>query len=219
MRYGQTEDTALTTYSKNWLAAQIERPLTEKQLSAQLMTLQTAFPTVVRNYEPLEFKAMQMLWYEIFKNVPEEIMREAIRRFIINDRKGFFPSPGQIVGCIEQIVKEEQDRRDEIATQEHLARLREYQRLVEIGENCGNCCHCRHEWVEPSYADENYDKFLRCYDEEEKKQYYIEKFYCENRDSHNYEDESEHKWETSNTKRCDLFRQQALQITAGGDNP
>lgn len=90
---------------KDWLALQTEAELTPMQINKQLMVLSTAFPTVVRNYDDYEVKAMQELWYSIFKNVPEELFQEGIKRYIINDRKGFFPSPGQIVGIIVDIVE------------------------------------------------------------------------------------------------------------------
>lgn len=92
--------------SKSWLSIQSDDLLPAEVMDSQLLVLQTAFPTVVRNYDKYEYQALRSLWYEIFKNVPEQLLKEAIKRFIINDRKGFFPSPGQIVGYIEQIVEE-----------------------------------------------------------------------------------------------------------------
>lgn len=99
--------TAISLYStsKEWLSAQTNVLMPLENLNAQLLILQTAFPLSVRNYDEYEFKALQSLWYEIFKNVPEELMNEAVKRFIITERKGFFPSPGQIVGCIEDIMR------------------------------------------------------------------------------------------------------------------
>ena len=91
--------------SKEWIEIQTNEPLTPSQINKQLMVLSTAFPTVVRNFDPYEFKATQELWYSIFKNVPEELFQEAVKKYIINERKGFFPSPGQIIGIITEIVK------------------------------------------------------------------------------------------------------------------
>ena len=103
------EDFKIVPKDKTWLSIQTENALPLESINSQLLILQTAFPTVVRNYDEYEVQALQQLWYDIFKNVPEQLMREAIKRFIINDRKGFFPSPGQIVGYIEQIVAEQKD--------------------------------------------------------------------------------------------------------------
>lgn len=103
------EDYKIVPIDKTWLSIQTENALPLESINSQLLVLQTAFPTVVRNYDEYEVQALQQLWYDIFKNVPEQLMREAIKRFIINDRKGFFPSPGQIVGYIEQIVAEQKD--------------------------------------------------------------------------------------------------------------
>lgn len=103
------EDYKIVPTDKTWLSIQTENALPLESINSQLLVLQTAFPTVVRNYDEYEVQALQQLWYDIFKNVPEQLMREAIKRFIINDRKGFFPSPGQIVGYIEQIVAEQKE--------------------------------------------------------------------------------------------------------------
>lgn len=103
------EDFKIVPKDKTWLSIQTENALPLESINSQLLILQTAFPTVVRNYDEYEVQALQQLWYDIFKNVPEQLMREAVKRFIINDRKGFFPSPGQIVGYIEQIVAEQKE--------------------------------------------------------------------------------------------------------------
>ena len=103
------EDFKIVPKDKTWLSIQTDNALPLESINSQLLILQTAFPTVVRNYDEYEVQALQQLWYDIFKNVPEQLMREAIKRFIINDRKGFFPSPGQIVGYIEQIVAEQKE--------------------------------------------------------------------------------------------------------------
>jgi hypothetical protein len=195
----------LATYSDNWLSAQLEQPLSPKKLNAQLLTLQTAFPTVVRNYDANEFKAMQSLWYEIFKNVPEEIMQEAIRQFIINDRKGFFPSPGQIVGVIEQIVKEQKERQEEISRCEHWARIAEIEKLIAQGEHCGNCVHCRRNREPPNYSDKTYDKYLKAWNDEEKEKYLCDNLYCTNPDSYKYEGDDSYKYGTAETIRCEHF--------------
>lgn len=126
-----------------WLSIQEESETPPEVLNSQLLVLQTAFPTVVRNYDQYEFQALQSLWQEIFKHVPEQLMKEAVKRFIVNDRKGFFPSPGQIIGCIEEIVEEQKEAariEDWIKLQRELDR---YFELVRAGENCTNCDYCR----------------------------------------------------------------------------
>jgi len=113
------DEYAIAPVSGRWLSIQNEDELPPERIDAQLLVLQTAFPTVVRNYDKHEFKALQSLWHEIFKNVPEELLKEAVKRFIISDRKGFFPSPGQIIGHIEEIVKEREDEEYMRAWLEH----------------------------------------------------------------------------------------------------
>lgn len=176
------EDYKIVPTDKTWLSIQTENALPLESINSQLLVLQTAFPTVVRNYDEYEVQALQQLWYDIFKNVPEQLMREAIKRFIINDRKGFFPSPGQIVGYIKQIVAEQKEAemlRDILKLQEATA---EYNRLVKKGENCANCIYCRREMEHSS-----------------------EKMVCKNAESINYE--GTRKTGVSKELRCEFFSQ------------
>lgn len=200
----QDNDTELTTYSANWLVVQTDKPIAPQKVSAQLLVLQTAFPAVVRNFDKFEFQALQSLWYDVFKNVPEEVMREAIRRFIINDRKGFFPSPGQIVKYVEQIAAEEKMRRDEEEFKKEMERYAairaEEQRLIEAGEICGNCKYCRRETPPPMrwYAD--WGGLV-----EEK--IFPEQLYCVNPDSRKYagSDTNHRRTLSSEKERCRCF--------------
>lgn len=109
--------------SRNWLQIQQETPNTLESVAKQLLVLQTAYPTITRSYNKSEYRSLLKLWYSIFRFVPENTMREAIRRYIINDRKGFFPVPGQIVGYIEQIVGEENAAREARENYLELSRL------------------------------------------------------------------------------------------------
>lgn len=120
--------------SQSWLQAQQEESETLESVAKQLLVLQTAYPTITRNYDKEEYQAMLRLWYAIFKNVPQRTMREAIRRYIITDRKGFFPAPGQIIGYIEQIVAEENAKKQQ--REFELDFKREYARM--IGSDEGN---------------------------------------------------------------------------------
>ena len=140
-----SDEYGIVPVGKTWLSIQTETTLPPESINSQLLVLQTAFPTVVRNYDQFEFQAMQKLWYDIFKNVPELLMQEAIKRFIINDRKGFFPSPGQIIGYIEQIAQEQKEAEEERRMIERLEKLLEYDNRVKKGENCANCKFCKQE--------------------------------------------------------------------------
>ncbi len=174
------EDYKIVPTDKTWLSIQTENALPLESINSQLLVLQTAFPTVVRNYDEYEVQALQQLWYDIFKNVPEQLMREAIKRFIINDRKGFFPSPGQIVGYIEQIVAEQKEAEMIRSMHECQEAVREYDRLVKKGENCANCMFCRR-----------------------KTEFGSEKMFCKNAESINYE--GTRKAGVSKELRCEFF--------------
>ena len=154
MRYDMINgnETALVAVSKDWVAAQTVTGLTEKQrhqhnalIAAELFKLRTAYPAQARNFKDEEVSAINALWQEVFAGVAPVVLHEAVRRFIITDRKAFFPSPGQIVGFVEQIMAEQKAEETRIAYEEHIAQLREHQNRIKNGENCSTCrfCVCR----------------------------------------------------------------------------
>lgn len=187
-----SDEYGIVPVGKTWLSIQTETTLPLESINSQLLVLQTAFPTIVRNYDQFEFQAMQKLWYDIFKNVPEQLMQEAIKRFIINDRKGFFPSPGQIVGYIEQIAQEQKEAEEERRMIERLEKILEYDNLVKKGENCANCKFCRQE------TDRLNDK----------------KMFCTNAGSNNYE--MTRKVGVASNLRCELFCWANAAVKTGG---
>jgi hypothetical protein len=203
--------------SDSWLAAQSPKPLQPKQLKTCLAVLQTAFPTVVRNYTTQEYEAMCSLWGEIFGNVPQEIFREAIKRFVIADRKGFFPTPGQIVEFVEQIIGERKAEDERIALERHWAAVLENERLIENGEHCGTCRYCEHTKEPPKYGDRNYDKYHLAYSVEDRERNLAEKLYCTNPESYRYEDpNTQWRFGTDVSIRCELYepKKQPLRLLA-----
>lgn len=107
MRYDIVESSApVGEYSEKWLSIQTKEEMPLSALNRQLLVLRTGFRTFFKDYTDEDFQLMQSLWYGVFKHIPEELFSEAISRFICTERKGFPPSIGQIVGCVEQIVKE-----------------------------------------------------------------------------------------------------------------
>lgn len=107
MGYDVVESSApVGEYSEKWISAQTKQEMPIAALNRQLLVLRTGFRTFFKDYTDEDFRLMQSLWYEVFKHIPEELFAEAISRFICTERKGFPPSIGQIVGCVEQIVKE-----------------------------------------------------------------------------------------------------------------
>ena len=117
----------------------------DAEVSIGLLTLRTAFPTQARNYSDREYDVLTALWLEIFADVEPGLFREAIMRFVATDRKGFFPSPGQIMGCVEEIQDERKKQADAERAEQHYAYLRELQKRIDNGENCSSCrfCECR----------------------------------------------------------------------------
>jgi len=127
----------------------------DAEMSIGLLTLRTAFPTQARNYSDREFDVLTALWLEIFAEVEPGLLREAIMRFVATDRKGFFPSPGQIMGVVEEIQAEIERQKKAESTARHYAYLREIQRRIDGGENCSTCLYCEHREVKNFRNKEN----------------------------------------------------------------
>lgn len=108
------DNTTIATVSENRPETQSVNTLTEKQqkqhaarIAVELFTLRTAYPTQARNFSPDEIAAINALWSEVFAGIDPQLLHLAIVRFVVADRKAFFPTVGQIVGVVEQIMAEQ----------------------------------------------------------------------------------------------------------------
>jgi hypothetical protein len=116
--------------------------LYDAEVSIGLLTLRTAFPTQARNYSDREHDVLTALWLEIFAEIEPGTLREAIMRFVATDRKGFFPSPGQIMGIVEDIISEREAQEKAERAERHYEYLRHIQKRIDNGENCSTCRFC-----------------------------------------------------------------------------
>ncbi|MCL1861987.1 MAG: replicative helicase loader/inhibitor [Defluviitaleaceae bacterium] len=121
-----------------------EGAIYDAEISIGLLKLRTAFPTQTRNYSDREHDMLMALWLEIFVAIEPGIFHEAIMRFVAADRKGFFPSLGQIMGIIEDIQTERERQATEERIKTHAAYLRQTQQRIDSGENCSTCKFCDH---------------------------------------------------------------------------
>jgi len=143
----------------------------DAEISVGLLTLRTAFPTQTRNYSDREHDMLTALWLEIFVEIESGIFHEAILRFVTADRKGFFPSPGQIMGIIVDIQAERERQKAAERTKIHAEYLRQIQQRIDNGENCSTCRFCEHREVPPKWGSDKTEVRL----------------FCQNPDSYKYE--------------------------------
>ena len=101
-----------------------------KSVTKCLFRLRTAFPVQSRNFDEIETEALTALWLEFFADIKPEILESAVNLYIKRNRTGFFPSLGQIVGFVEQIMAEGEARQQAIKNQERTSRF--LQRLKEM---------------------------------------------------------------------------------------
>jgi hypothetical protein len=150
-------------------------------IAAELYTLRMAYPVQARNFSEREVLRTNELWAEIFSGVDLRLMHKAIIRFIAIDRKAFFPSPGQIIGVVEDILAEEAAEEKRLANERHIAYLRELQTRIDSGENCSTCRFCEHRQ---------------------------EKLFCRNRDSYKYDEH--YRFGTAASILCELYEPMPL---------
>ena len=135
----------------------------DAELSIGLLTLRTAFPTQTRNYTDREHDMLTALWLEMFVEIEPGLIHEAIMRFIAADRKGFFPSPGQIMGHIVDIQAERERQAAHERMAQHAAELQEIQKRIDNGENCSTCRSCEHKEVPPKWGSTQTEVRLFCH--------------------------------------------------------
>jgi len=172
--------------NKNGITTQ-EWAVYDAEISVGLLMLRTAFPTQTRNYSDREHDMLMALWLEIFVAIEPGIFHEAIMRFIAADRKGFFPSPGQIMGIVEVIQAERERQATEERIKTHTAYLRQMQQRIDNGENCSTCKFCEHRDTQQKLRSHKTEVQL----------------YCQNPDSFKYEGQYGHG--TAATILCEHY--------------
>jgi len=156
-------------------------------VSIGLLTLRTAFPTQARNYSDREHDMLTAVWLEMFAEVKPDVLHEAIMRFIATDRKGFFPPPGLVMGCVEDIQREREWQETEKRMKEHAVYLREIQRRIDNGENCSTCKFCVHREVKDKWDSRKTEMGL----------------FCQNPESYKYE--GDYGYGTAASILCDYY--------------
>ena len=122
-------------------------------IAAELYTLRMAYPVQARNFTEREVGRTNELWAEIFAGVELRLLHKAIIRFIATDRNAFFPSPGQIIGVLEDIIAEEEVEQKRVAAEKHWAEVAKIDQRIAQGENCSTCRFCEHRQVKAGYFD------------------------------------------------------------------
>ena len=116
-------------------------------VSIGLLTLRTAYPTQTRSYDEQEHDRLTALWLEIFVDVKPNILHDAIMFFIANDRKGFFPPPGLIMECVEEVIKKRDWKKTEEFIYNNSLSDKERKEREKNGANCSNCRFCEHREI------------------------------------------------------------------------
>ena len=161
----------------------------DAEVSVGLLTLRTAFPTQTRSYSDREYDMLMALWLEIFVEIEPSIFHEAILRFVTADRKGFFPSPGQIMGIIVDIQAERERRVAAERSKTHAIYLQAIQQRIDNGENCSSCLFCEHREAPQKWGSSKTEV----------------KLFCQNPESYKYE--GQYGYGTAASILCEHYKQ------------
>ena len=187
-------------------------------VTVELFKLKTAYPTQAQNWTDTDWDAREALWLEVFAGIDPWVIHEGVLRFIKNDRKGFFPAPGQVMGYVEDVAAEREKEQKRIVAEAHWARVAESDKRVAAGENCSTCRFCEHRPEPPKYTDPNYTEYHRAITTEDKEKHMSKNLYCQNPDSSKYEGSFGHG--TVATIVCDLYvpaGQSNIRLLTGGE--
>ena len=180
------------------------------------LKLKAAYLTHAWNFTGPEWDALTAIWLEMFANTDPSILHEAVARFITNDRKGFFPAPGQIMGFVEEITKEREKAESDRRAREHWAEYAAHQKRVENGENCSTCRFCEHRKRVPHIATER--KLFEAWRYTplgESEKYLVTDLYCQNPQSYKYEHDYGHG--TAASILCDHYEPMLYAIEDKGN--
>jgi len=91
------------------------------------------FDTEANKHDKDYIAIIEETWLNAFKYTAPELLAEAVHEFILSDKNGFLPKPGQIVELLAKSVKDIERRRyfAEIERRDRLLWLAEYENLVE----------------------------------------------------------------------------------------
>ena len=110
-----------------------------KNISDNLSYLSVIYYAQSHNYSEDEAIILNLIWVENFKNIEMDIFTEAVNRFIKNDKKGFFPVPGQIMGYVEEINEERHNEKYNAVIKIQKAKIEEIEKLKDDNGDYSNC--------------------------------------------------------------------------------
>lgn len=131
-----------TLMSKHGMTEQ-EWALLDAEVSISLMHAKAGYFNQCRNLSDSEYDMLAATWLEMFAPIERGILHEAVMRFIRADFKGFFPTPGQVMGFVEEILEERRRKARTEAFERECERLEAHNRRVQNGENCSTCQYCQ----------------------------------------------------------------------------
>ena len=104
---------ALATLPQNQLAENNEaaKLIHEAKIIGECYRVRVLFDTVDQKSNKDYVEIIEDTWLRTFKDTDPELLETAVREFIVSDKKGYLPKPGQIVELLAKGCKEITRRR------------------------------------------------------------------------------------------------------------
>ena len=94
--------------------------MTIEETAMLVKIMRNAYPSIFARYSDDVLLGMNTVWAVIFKNYSLEEAKNGLILFIATDTKGFPPTPGQVIQCIQQT----KDTEEEMSAEEACDRVR-----------------------------------------------------------------------------------------------
>lgn len=152
--------------------------MTENEAAKILALLREYYP---RDVESTTVRAKVRAWYLVLQDYPYDVVQAAAISFAANDRKGFMPSPGQIVEQIQLVTNREgmtaQDAwnlvSQAVANTDFMNPSKQFDKLPPEAQRAVGSANMLREWGMVDVDTFNtviYSNFIRAYDAHKKRQ-------------------------------------------------
>lgn len=141
-----------------------------KQQTAQLITLiKRSYPNSFNNQTEQQTMETMLVWADLFKDYPFEIVQKALKDYIMSNNSPWAPSPGQLNAIIASYVTDQDDQLNGYqawdlvlktmqSSEMHYHPEEAYKSLPEIVRDCIGSYNVLKEW---SLTDYNDLKFIK----------------------------------------------------------
>ena len=76
--------------------------MTQQEAAKLIFTIKASYPAHFDKYKKQDIDNMILVWSGLFRDIPYEQASMGLEIYLMSETKGFPPSPGQVVDCIQK---------------------------------------------------------------------------------------------------------------------